>query len=79
MAFGFGFGLLLALALDVDAVVSKVPPVNSEKLKSGMLRSPVLVSTGKYLSHSFWKREPLVRVLCERGDEGGRWCCGRYK
>jgi hypothetical protein len=33
------------------------PPVKSEKLKSGMLRSPVLVSTGKYLSHSFWRGE----------------------
>ena len=39
---GGGLGLLL-------------PPVKSEKLKSGMLRSPVLVSTGKYLSHSFWE------------------------
>ena len=38
---------------DVDVDVSKAPPVKSEKLKSGMLRSPVLVSTGKYLSHSF--------------------------
>jgi hypothetical protein len=44
-----------AFDVDVDAEVSKAPPVNSEKLKSGMLRSPVLVSTGKYLSHSFWK------------------------
>ena len=61
----FGFGLALALALDVDAVVSKVPPVNSEKLKSGMLRSPVLVSTGKYLSHSFWEGWMLVRMSRE--------------
>jgi len=47
-----GAGIEAALLLLV--VLSKpTTPVNWEKSKSGRLRSPVLVSTGKYLSNSF--------------------------
>lgn len=64
MAFGFEAlavvsneeELLLLLLLLLLPPLPPPPPVKSEKLKSGMLRSPVLVSTGKYLSHSFWER-----------------------
>lgn len=45
--------LLVVVVVEGSKEEGTPPPVKSEKLKSGMLRSPVLVSTGKYLSHSF--------------------------
>ena len=52
--FGFAAALLVEVSKEEGPLTPPPPPpVKSEKLKSGMLRSPVLVSTGKYLSHSF--------------------------
>jgi hypothetical protein len=49
--------LLLMLVLVLLVLLSNpTTPVNWEKSKSGRLRSPVLVSTGKYLSNSFCSR-----------------------
>jgi hypothetical protein len=46
--------LLVVLMLLLVLVLSNpTTPVNWEKSKSGRLRSPVFVSTGKYLSNSF--------------------------
>ena len=52
-------GMLLLLLLLL--LLSKpTTPVKSEKSKSGRLRSPVLVSTGKYLSNSFCLRKDEI-------------------
>jgi hypothetical protein len=49
--------LLMMLVLVLLVLLSNpTTPVNWEKSKSGRLRSPVLVSTGKYLSNSFCSR-----------------------
>jgi NADH:ubiquinone oxidoreductase subunit 6 (subunit J) len=52
---------LVLLVLLLLVLLSNSPtPVNWEKSKSGRLRSPVLVSTGKYLSNSFCVQVGLV-------------------
>ena len=58
-----GIEALLELLVVLVLLSNPTTPVNWEKSKSGRLRSPVLVSTGKYLSNSFCFHPKFVSEL----------------
>ena len=62
--------LMLVLVLLVLLLSNPTTPVNWEKSKSGRLRSPVLVSTGKYLSNSFCSKAAWL-AICVFGKDVG--------